>query len=119
MTSTLTDVENPPAGVADGSDSGAIPGRFCSKIPTPKAQVSQAENIASSITCASMRAAALRANLVREILRVAAIGMQAQAALLDDDDDAALAHLREHWTVTRATIATLAAELRQLGEPRK
>jgi hypothetical protein len=81
----------------------------------PKIQVSQAENIASSITCASMRATALRAGLVREILRAAAIGMQAQAALLDEDDGAALAHLREHWLVTRSAIAPMAAELRQLA----
>jgi hypothetical protein len=39
----------------------------------------------------------------------------AQAALLDDDDGAALACLRQHWIATRATIAPMASELRQLS----
>ncbi|MDQ6702451.1 MAG: hypothetical protein M3Z96_04770 [Pseudomonadota bacterium] len=62
-----------------------------------------------------MRADELRACLVREILRASAIGMQAQAALLDGDDDAALDSLRRHWRVICATIAPLAAELRDLS----
>jgi hypothetical protein len=110
--------EKPAArGALAGSDD-AFPGRKCGSLHTkskPLAQDKSRENPAATITCASMRAAALRANLVREILRAAAIGMQAQAALLDDDDDAALECLREHWLAIRATIAPLAAELRQLA----
>jgi hypothetical protein len=71
----------------------------------------QEENVAAQITCASMRADELRGCLIREISRTMAIGLQAQAALLDGDDDAALANLRRHWIATRASIAPLAAEL--------
>jgi hypothetical protein len=81
---------------------------------------SQEDNRASEITCASMRADELRGCLVREILCAMAIGMQAQAALLDGDDDAALANLRRHWTATRASITPLACELlalRKAGTP--
>jgi hypothetical protein len=78
-------------------------------IPTPA--LSQEDNRASEITCVSMRADELRGCLVREIFRAAAIGMQAQANLLDGDDDAALANLRRHWRVIRASITPLAAEL--------
>jgi len=66
---------------------------------------------AAEITCASMRADELRACLVREIFRAALIGMQAQTALLDGDDDAALANLRRLWIATRAGIGPLACEV--------
>jgi hypothetical protein len=68
----------------------------------------------AGITCASIRADELRGCLIREILRAAAIGMQAEAALLDGDDDAALGHLRRHWVVMRADVAPMAAELSAL-----
>jgi hypothetical protein len=58
-----------------------------------------------------MRAEQLRSSLIREISRAAAIGMQAQAALLDGDDTLAITCLRRHWIVMRADISPLAAEL--------
>ncbi len=61
-----------------------------------------------------MRADELRDGLVREILRASAIGMQAQAALLDGDDEAALGHLRRHWIVMRADVTPMASELGSL-----
>jgi hypothetical protein len=76
----------------------------------PPAQSDTAE-FDAEIACASMRADELRDGLVREILRASAIGMQAQAALLDGDDDAAIDCLRRHWRVIRAGIAPLASEL--------
>jgi hypothetical protein len=66
------------------------------------------------ITCASIRMDELRGCLIREISRTIAISLQAQAALLDGDDDLALANLRRHWIAVRAGIAPLAAELREL-----
>jgi hypothetical protein len=84
----------------------------CEQFPdSPPRPNTQEDNRASEITCASMRAAELRACLVREIIRASAIGMQAQAALLDGDDEAALGHLRRHWIVMRADVSSLAAEL--------
>src|ERR1700719_4422976 len=86
----------------------------------PNEAQAQEENCASEITCASMRADELRGCLIREISRTMAIGLQAQAALLDGDDDAALANLRRHWIVMRADVAPLAAELlllRKAGMP--
>jgi len=74
----------------------------------------QENNRASEITCASMRADELRDLLIREIARAAAIGMQAQAALLDGDDEAALGHLRRHWIVMRADVTPMASELGSL-----
>jgi hypothetical protein len=71
----------------------------------------QADNGASEITCASMRADELRGCLIREIFRAALIGIQAQAALLDSDDGAAIANLRRHWIATHTGIAPLAGEL--------
>ena len=58
-----------------------------------------------------MRADELRTCLIREISRAIAVGRLAQEALLDGDDDAALANLRWHWRVTRAGLAPLACEL--------
>ena len=84
----------------------------------PNQALSQEDNRASQITCASMRADELRGCLVREIFRASAIGMQAQAALLDGDDDVALANLRRHWIVTRAGIGPLAGELAALRRAR-
>jgi hypothetical protein len=78
----------------------------------------QAENRASEITCALMRADELRGCLIREISLTMAIALQAQAALLDGDDDAALAILRRHWRVIRAGIAPLACELAALRRAR-
>jgi hypothetical protein len=78
--------------------------------------LSQEDNGASEITCASMRVDELRDGLVREISRAMAIGLQVQAALLVGDDDLALDNLRRHWRVIRAEIT---AELRDLtgGRP--
>jgi len=79
---------------------------------TPDQALSQEDNNrASEITCALMRAEELRASLIREIFRAALIGMQAQTALLDGDDDLALDNLRRHWRVIRAGITPLACEL--------
>jgi hypothetical protein len=86
----------------------------------PNEALSQAENSASEITCALMRVEELRACLVREIFRAALIGMQAQTALLEGDDDLALDNLRRHWRVIRAGITPLACELlalRRAGAP--
>jgi hypothetical protein len=80
----------------------------------PNQAQAQEENCASEITCASMRTLELRDGLVREILRASAIGMQAQAALLDGDDEAALGHLRRHWIVMRANVTPMASELGSL-----
>lgn len=77
----------------------------------PNQATSQEDYRASEITCASMRADELRGCLIREISRSMAIGLQAQAALLDGDDDAALANLRRHWIALRADITPLAGEL--------
>jgi hypothetical protein len=111
----------PPPGGEGGalelSSLGGIDLQANSPIKAP----AQEDNRASEITSARMRADELRGCLVREILRASAIGMQAQAALLDGDDDAALANLRRHWIATRADIAPLAAELlalqRAVGAP--
>jgi hypothetical protein len=81
---------------------------------SPIKDLSQEDNRASEFTCASMRADELRGCLIREISRTMAIGLQAQAALLDGDDDLALDNLRRHWRVIRAGIGPLAAELRDL-----
>jgi hypothetical protein len=84
-----------------------------SSLPQRPAQV---EKDPPLITCASLRADELRGCLIREISRTIAIGLQAQAALLDRDDDAAIANLRRHWIAMRAGIGPLAAELRDLAE---
>jgi len=78
----------------------------------PNQAHSQAGNRACDFTC--VRADELRSCLLREIARAAAIGMQAQAALLDGDDEAALGHLRRHWIVMRADVAPMASELGSL-----
>ena len=65
-----------------------------------------------------MRADELRGCLIREISRAMAIGLQAQAALLDGDDDEALANLRRHWIAARADIGPLACELCALRRAR-
>jgi hypothetical protein len=69
------------------------------------------------ITCASMRAQELRECLIREISRTIAIGLQAQAALFDGDDDAALASLFRHWFVLRDDVRPLLLELRDDVRP--
>ena len=77
----------------------------------PNEAPAQAESDPAQITCASMRADELRGCLIREIFRAALIGIQAQAALLDGDDGAAIANLRRHWIATHTGIAPLAGEL--------
>ena len=84
----------------------------------PNQAPAQEDNRASEITCASMRADELRGCLIREISRTMAIGLQAQAALYDGDDEVALACLRLHWRVTRAGITPLACELAALRRAR-
>jgi hypothetical protein len=76
--------------------------------------LSQEENRASEITCASIRADELRGCLIREISRAMAIGLQAQAALFDGDDDAALSCLFRHWFVLRYDVRPLLIELRNV-----
>ena len=84
------------------------------RIDSPPGPNPQDNNRARDFRCASMRAAELRDCLVREILRASAIGMQAQAALLDGDDEAALGHLRRHWIVMRTDVSPMASELGSL-----
>jgi hypothetical protein len=110
--------EGPPrgGGCADGpeavclSSSSAADGQTNSLLQRP----AQAENDPSLITCASMRAQELRECLIREISRTIAIGLQAQAALFDGDDDAALASLFRHWFVLRDDVRPLLLELRDV-----
>jgi hypothetical protein len=111
----MTTCEGPPrgGGCADGpeavclSSSSAADGQTNSLPQRP----AQAENDPSLITCASMRAQELRECLIREISRTIAIGLQAQAALFDGDDDLAFDNLRRHWVAIRAGISPLACEL--------
>jgi hypothetical protein len=63
------------------------------------------------LTCASMRAQELRECLIREISHVMAIALQAQAALFDGDDDAAMACLFRHWFALRNDVRPLLVEL--------
>ena len=89
-------------------------------VPNTKVAQEKFRDPAAEITCASMRTDELRGCLIREISRCIAIELQAQAALFDGDDDAALANLRRHWIATRAGISPLAAELlalRKAGTP--
>jgi hypothetical protein len=83
--------------------------------PAPNQAGAQAENDPSLITCTSMRMDELRGCLIREISRTIAVGLQAQAALLDCDDDAAIENLRRFWVALRADITPLAAELQDLA----
>ena len=110
--------EGPPRrGCADGPDiclSSSSAAEFL--IDSQPRKNTQAENDPARITCVSMRADELRGCLIREISRTMAIGLQAQAALLDGDDVAALANLRRHWRVIRAGIGPLAGELRALRQ---
>lgn len=109
--------QSPPHAHAAGSEESFCLGAYDTRENAPKSTQTQAESRdfrATRITCASMRADDLRACLTREILRAATIGIQAQAALLDEDDEAALACLRRQWLATRAGIAPLAAELKDL-----
>jgi hypothetical protein len=105
--------KNPP-GEADGPLECQLLAGVDGSESAPKTAPAQAENRASEITCASMRASELRDCLIREISRTIAIGMQAQAALLDGDDEAALGHLRRHWIVMRADVTPMASELGSL-----
>ncbi|PNE10329.1 MAG: hypothetical protein CR217_14885 [Beijerinckiaceae bacterium] len=108
----------PPPGGEGGALELSFPGGNDFQTNSPKQVLSQEDNRASEITCASMRADELRGCLIREISRAMAIGLQAQAALLDGDDDAALANLRRHWRATRADIGSLAGELGALRRAR-
>jgi hypothetical protein len=108
----MIQTKNPPAGGADGPlELSSYGGVDCSE-SAPETAPAQEDNRA--ITCASLRADELRSCLLREIARAAAIGMQAQAALLDGDDEAALGHLRRHWIVMRADVTPMASELGSL-----
>jgi hypothetical protein len=111
--------EGPPRwGSADGPFESSSFGGVDLQANIPNQALSQEDNRASEITCASMRTDELRGCLVREIFRAALIGVQAQTALLDGDDDTALANLRRHWLVIRASIAPLACELVALRRAR-
>jgi hypothetical protein len=97
-----TGLDNLSSLAADGSENA------------PKPDAPQAENYPARITCKTVRAAQLRGCMIREILRAGAIGTQAVAALLDDDDDAALDCLRRQWIVNRAVVTPAAVELGSL-----
>jgi hypothetical protein len=104
--------------LSEMSSAGCFDNSGTIKPPRPNTQI-KFQNTAE-LTCAAMRGDELRGLLIREISRTMAIGLQVQAALLDGDDDAALANLRRHWIVTRASISPLAAELvalRKAGAP--
>jgi hypothetical protein len=110
--------KNPAAGGAAGLDKTSLPGGIDCPSNAPKTAPAQADNGASELSCASMRADELRGGLHREISRVMAIGLQAQAALYDADDEVALACLRLHWRVTFSGISPLAGELAALRRAR-
>src|ERR1700736_2363753 len=96
--------KRPPAGGADGPLELSSLGGVDVQENIPNQALSQENNRASEVTCTSMRADELRTCLIREISRAIAVGRLAQEALLDGDDDAALANLRWHWRVTRAGL---------------
>jgi hypothetical protein len=114
----IIQMKRSPPGGADGPlELSSYGGVDCSE-SAPEIAPAQAENSASEITL--MHPEELRGCLVREIFRAALIGMQAQTALLDGDDDLALDNLRRHWRVMRAGVTPLACELlalRRAGAP--
>jgi hypothetical protein len=80
----------------------------------PKADLAQAE-FAASITCRSLRAAALRECLRYEALRIITTATTASAHLADGDDEGALAAFRRLWKSVKTDIAIPVAELARLG----
>jgi hypothetical protein len=119
----LNEIEKPPPGQEDGFSKLPASGDTGSSVFSPPQtglQVNSCDQAEfdAEITCASMRADELRGCLIREISRTMAIGLQAQAALYDGDDEVALACLRLHWRVTRAGITPLACELAALRRAR-
>jgi hypothetical protein len=70
---------------------------------------------AADFTSAAIRADELREGLIHEITRAAAIGNQAILCLLNGYDKGAIEALRQHWIVTRAGVAPMAAELDRLN----
>jgi hypothetical protein len=112
------DPTNPASAAARTGSGGAVSLSSSSaadvRIVSPTGPNPQEDNRASEITCASMRAQELRECLIREISRTIAIGLQAQAALFDGDDDAALASLFRHWFVLRDDVRPLLLELRDV-----
>jgi hypothetical protein len=78
-----------------------------------KPDVSQAEF--STITCRTVRAAALRECLKYEMLRVITAATTASAYLADENDAAAIEAMRRLWPIMKTGIAIPAAELDRLG----
>ena len=70
----------------------------------------------AEITCEITRAQELRVCLVREMSRAMAIALQAQAALFDGDDDAALACLFRHWLLLCDDVRPLLLELHAINK---
>jgi hypothetical protein len=68
-----------------------------------------------TISCRSLRAAALRECLKYEALRVIATAVTACGYLADEDDPAAIEAFRRLWRSLKTDIAIPAAELDRLG----
>jgi hypothetical protein len=102
------------AGGAAGLGDNAFPGGNCKSEIAPKAAGTQAE-FAASISCRSLRAAALRECLKYESLRIIAVATTASAHLADEDDEGALAAFRRLWQSVKTDIAIPAAELARLS----
>jgi hypothetical protein len=106
--------EMPKAGCLDNSKTKRSRGNTQVKFQGPADAEFDAE-IALALA-ASMRAQELRECLIREISRTIAIGLQAQAALFDGDDEAALACLFRHWFLLRDDVRPLLLELRDVDK---
>jgi hypothetical protein len=100
-------------GNATGLGYDAFPGGNCSSEIAPKVDLTQAEF--STITCRSLRAAALRECLRFEMLRIITAATTASAYLADEDDPAAIEAMRRLWPIIKTDIAIPAAELDRLG----
>jgi hypothetical protein len=98
---------------AAGLGENAFPGGNCRSEIAPKADLTQAEF--ETITCRSLRAAALRECLKYESLRIIATATTACAYLADEDDEGALDAFRRLWRSYKTDIAIPAAELDRLG----
>jgi predicted nucleic acid-binding protein len=108
--------ENPvPLGEAE-TGLGDVDLRAANDTPDsmPKESVEQAENIASSITCASLRCSALRTATEIELDRLQVIILTAKSFNRDGLDDDADEVLRNVWSLLRASITPVRTELQKL-----
>jgi hypothetical protein len=79
----------------------------------PKPDAPQAEF--ATISCRSLRAAALRECLKYESLRIIATATTAIAHLTDENDAAAIEAFRRLWPIIKTDIAIPASELARLS----